>query len=138
MPQHIKIITDFDITNTGVVRNFKKELLPFKAGSTFLVTKDEWVTARRQQSNWETLIQIISLRTQPLNIHTVKRDKKWVLEFDIETIDAYKVGDDALGLLKEDCGNVPFLVGLTEQAADNAFIIADGPDMNTEFLTDEF
>jgi len=115
MPQHIKIHTDFDITNTGVVRNFKKNLLPAKINGQLIHTEEEWIHCRRQQTNWETLIQIISLRTQPYNIRTIVNELDWTLEFDIEHIDVFRKNGNPLGLLQEDIENVPLLTGLDEK-----------------------
>lgn len=114
MSQHIKIHTDFDITNTGVVRNFKEGVLPQKVDGKMINSKEEWIKCRRQQANWETLIQIISLRTQPLNIRTKVNEADWTLEFDVAYIDVFRKNGDPLGLLKEDIANVPLLTDLDE------------------------
>lgn len=112
--QHIKITTKFDITHTNVVRKPKQETFPIKANGCLFKTNDEWVKARKQQSNWETLMQIVSLRTQPLNIKSYKKDNEWVLEFDIEFDEVFTKDGDDLKLLKDDCENVPMIVGLNE------------------------
>ena len=114
MPQHIKIHTDFDITNTGVVRNYKEGILPQSINGKIIKSKDEWIKLRRQQSNWETLIQVISLRTQPLNIRTTVNKSDWTLEFDVEQVDVFRKNGDPLGLLKDDIENVPLLTDLDE------------------------
>ena len=115
MMQHIKIHTDFDITNTGVVRNYKAGLLPRKVDGKLINTESEWIKLRRQQANWETLVQIISLRTQPLNIRTTVNKSNWTIEFDIESAGALKKGNDPIGLLKEDIEDIPLLTGLNEK-----------------------
>ena len=119
--QHIKILTDFDITNTGVVRNFKETSLPTKANGRIIYTKEEWIRCRRQQTNWETVVQLISLRAMPLSIRTDVTESGWVLEFDIESVNAYRKDTDALGLLKTDFNNVPLLVGLTEHNKEDEY-----------------
>lgn len=115
MMQHIKIHTDFDITNTGVVRKFNASNLPCIVGGKTISTETEWLKLRRQQANWETFVQLISLRAQPLNIHTVVNKFDWTLEFDVETKDVYMKNGDLLGLLKEDFENIPLLTGLDEK-----------------------
>ena len=115
MIQHIKIHTDFDITNTGVVRNFRAGNMPITIDGKTITTESEWLKLRQQQANWETLIQIISLRAQPLNIHTSVNKKDWTLEFDVDVKDVYMKNGDRLGLLKEDIENIPLLTGLDEQ-----------------------
>lgn len=128
--QHIKIMTQFDITHTNVVRNLKKELLPTKINGRLISTEEEWFKARRQQSNWETFMQILSLRTQPLNIKSYKKEDQWVLEFDIEFDGMFARGDDELRLLKDDCEHVPMVVGLDERGDPGTVITIDG---NTKF-----
>lgn len=112
--QHIKIHTDFDITNTGVTRHFKKSLLPAKVNGRIIFTEEEWHRCRRQQTNWETVVQLISLRAQPMNVSTVATESAWTMEFDVESSGVYALVGDDLGLLKEDFNNVPLLVGLAE------------------------
>ena len=114
MIQHIKIHIDFDITNTGVVRNFKASNMPCTIGGRTITSEAEWIKLRQQQANWETLVQLISLRTQPMNIRTIVNKKDWTLEFDVEVKDVYMKDGDPLGYLKEDCENVPMLTGLDE------------------------
>jgi len=134
MPQHIKLYTDFDITNTGVVRNFKKDMIPAKINGRMIQSESEWRRCRRQQTNWETVIQIISLRTQPLNIRTISSKSGWLLEFDIESTDVYLKDGDKLGILKEDFNNVPLLTGLEEIKGLNEFLTVD---QNIRFETYE-
>jgi len=114
MPQHIKIHTDFDITNTGVVRNYKEGLLPRKVNGNLITSAEEWTKLRQQQANWETLIQIISLRAQPLDIHTTVNAKDWTLEFNVDHVGVFLKDGDLLGRLKEDITNVPLLTDLDE------------------------
>jgi hypothetical protein len=65
--------------------------------------------------NWETLVQIISLRTQPLNIKTTVNENDWTLEFDVEQVSVLEKDGDPIGLLKEDITNIPMLTGLDEK-----------------------
>lgn len=136
MPRHIKIYTDFDVTNTGVVRNFREDLLPAKVNGKVILSEQEWIKSRRQQSNWETVVQVISLRAQPLNIKTTVTESQWIIEFDVESSIVYSKDDDPLGLLKEDFNNVPLLIGLTEhkKADSYGFIVID---QNMRFETYE-
>ena len=46
MPQHIKIHTDFDITETGVVRNYKEGILPRKVRGVIISSEEEWIKCR--------------------------------------------------------------------------------------------
>jgi hypothetical protein len=106
-----------DITATGTIRDTDSESL-----------------ARNQQRNWETLLQCIGLRTQPLNIlqpllmpavdlkilefgdfysgeHNV-----WVWQWSIEREDVYDLPGRPLGGLLQDLEQVPIITGLTETA----------------------
>jgi len=89
---------------------------------------------RNQQRNWETLIQVLSLRTQPLEIngpidssyelsgdsifgemyrglHTV-----WYFSFGVEAHSVFTKGKDTVGRLYDDFAEVPIIQGLDETA----------------------
>lgn len=109
-------VTLVDITATGVTRN----------------TDD--ILARNQQRNWETVIQAVSLRTQPVVLntpvqHTFELDDNsgfgktyvgkhcvWIWNFAVEHADIYLKNEDPLALLEEDFNQVPIICGLTETA----------------------
>lgn len=111
----IKCQTRFDITVTDVKNNFNKNRMPFRdATGRTIDTETAWNYARNQQRNWETLTQVISLRTLPANITQpvsteINGIKYWNFEFEIEGNDV-----NGLDLLKADCADVPMLTGLTE------------------------
>jgi hypothetical protein len=111
----INCFTLIDITHTGVLRynndNKKK---------------------RDQQANYETLLQVLGLRTQPMifekpyllkneslskysfgssysGIHNV-----WVFKFSIEHADVYSDAVSEFGLLEDDLRQVPIIAGLDE------------------------
>ena len=98
-----------DITPTGVVRPSNEKI-------------------RNQQRNWETVLQVIGLRTQPMLIdepvcvtHDLEyykfgnmfagKQNIWLFNFAVEHLDIY--GDDA-EILEDDFNQTPFTVGLTE------------------------
>jgi hypothetical protein len=105
-----------DITETGVTRDRGTDELK-----------------RNQQRNWETVIQCISLRTQPMEIvqqishdapmsdfefgemysdrHTV-----WTFAFTVEHNDIFRKDDDPAGLLDDSFDTVPVITGLEETA----------------------
>ena len=106
-----------DITATGVIRD-----------------QDSDGVARNQQRNWETLLQCIGLRTQPLNIlnpvlvpqtdlaslefgdfysgeHNV-----WIWEWSTEREGVYDLPNRPMGGLLQDLEQVPIITGLTETA----------------------
>ena len=128
--------TDFDITATGIKSNFHKNRIPFTddAGQT-ISDMAAWHRSRNQQRNWETINQIISLRTLPEEITVPERTQnqgrtQWRFSFQIINASDIATDDDAMGLLKQDCRDVPMLVGLGENAQEKPFLI---PDHNIVF-----
>lgn len=116
----IQCTTLFDITKTGQSgrRGNLGDMLP-----------PEIFKLRNQQSNLETLLQIISLRCQPEDITTpirssVKRVwgnkypssklQHWSFSFTVHHSAVFRAGGDELGSLKVDCIGVPMIVGLEE------------------------
>ena len=83
-----------------------------------------------QQQNYQTLLQIINLRSlidSNSDPSTETRDvtgefgsrfkgdhKVWTYEFIIDRPDVFNDGEDPIGLLKEDFRNIPILGGLSE------------------------
>jgi hypothetical protein len=109
--------TLIDITHTGVTRS-----TPDPASRR----------SRNQQRNYETLLQIIGLRAQPMLFekpykhindklsnyqfgeaftgnHTV-----WVLKFSVEHPGVFADGNSCFGLLESDLSQVPIITGLDE------------------------
>ncbi len=106
-----------DITQTGVIRDVAgKEL------------------ERNQQRNWETVLQCIGLRAQPIDIHMkfgplevdldtfdfgemyTGRHKIWVANFVVEHADVFARADDPLYYLNQSFDEVPVITYLTETA----------------------
>jgi len=122
--QRITVHTKFDITKTNIIRRFNPTILQ---SHPVLTTEDQWRQAKNQQTNFETIIQILSLRTQPQSITTPEivtknKVKYWVFNFTIESDDIY--GDD-LHLLKEDCNNVPMISKMNSKISDNYLKVQD-------------
>jgi len=107
-----KIYTLIDITNTSVTSGNGLE--------------------RNQQRNWETLLQVLSLRTQIHNIdgpellsnvHPSKfglgynhrgEHNVWTMNFVLEFDNVFGTPDDPFCILVEDFEKVPIITGLTE------------------------
>lgn len=128
MPQHIKIYSEFDITNTGVTRNFKPCTFPQVINGVKVSSEQEWGRLRKQQCNWETVVQVVSLRTQPFDIQTTKLSDTWILEFDIDHTGVYFKDHDPVGLLRDDFRGVAMITGLNESKALEPLVVVDGPD----------
>lgn len=116
----IRCITLYDVTKTGV--SSRRKLLDH-------LPSDERL--RKQQSNFETLLQIIGLRCQPEDITTptiIEVAKKlwgseypisnkiaaWQFEFTVDNDAIYHQDDDKLYHLRNDCAGVPMIVQLDE------------------------
>lgn len=123
----ITCYTLFDITPTGVMNRQKP--LPDE-------DMEKWLHKRNTQCNFDTVIQAVSLRSQPENITTPKKtqiqfdefeefgflfeqiDKEkyncWNFEFTIQHLSVFDDGISELGALYSDCDRVPMIKCGTE------------------------
>jgi hypothetical protein len=122
MIQKIRCYTLFNITKTGIINR--------KNSSKLGLDKDkEWEKLRNTQCNFDTLIQVISLRSQPENITDPIQemvvfddcdlfgfmyDKQecqcaWSFEFTVNFHGVYHDGINEFGYLYFDCDNVPMI-----------------------------
>jgi hypothetical protein len=108
---------------------------------------------RNQQRNWETIYQLLSLRTQLLSFDTadaVVEDvsdysfginytgmhKIWSVDFSIDHEDVYALNHDKFGILKDDFKIAPIILGLDETAHPPLpLFYASGADKNIYFKT---
>lgn len=104
-----------DITNTGITRDRGTQELE-----------------RNQQRNWETVIQCISLRAQPMNIVSkvdeldldqfefgemyTGKQKVWSFAFAVEHENVFQKNTDPLHYLEESFNQVPVITYLEETA----------------------
>jgi hypothetical protein len=130
--QKIKISTYFDITYTNVVRTFRPEVLPLHTQEFIIKDSKEWYYRRRQQSNWETMFQIVMMRIQPENltksvVTEADGKKVWSFEFENHQELAYQApdSDDPLAILKSDFANIPMITELDETEQLDAYIDID-------------
>jgi hypothetical protein len=128
MSYRIRCYTLFDITKTGIVNR-----KPPINGSAEQIKK--WEHSRNTQSNFDTVIQIVSLRSQPEEISTPlakkielkksgyfgfafdteeKKKSMWEVEFSILHRSVFNDGLDELGFLYNDCNGVPMIKVGTE------------------------
>ena len=123
----ISCSTLFDITQTGVLnrrtpQNLSEELIR------------SWEYKRNQQCNFDTIIQLISLRIQPEEITTPTMEPFifedidmfgflfdgeeaqmcWTFEFTVNNIIVFNDGINDLGALYTDCDSVPMIKNLGE------------------------
>jgi hypothetical protein len=129
--------TLFDCTFTGVTGHFRAQQLPYTTKSGLrLETIEDWNRARNQQRNWESLLQIASLRTQPMNVvYPTKHKDGWHFEFEVEAegVLSSEFGSDDLAGLVGDCEGVPMVTGLNEAEAITATLHAQGVNQNIWF-----
>lgn len=105
-----------DITNTGITKYSQKA--EFK---------------RNQQRNWETVTQLVSLRSQLISLEYLSatlesvskfefgsiytgKHSVWSFKFTVEHKDVYKLNNDDVGILIADFAQTPIIVNLKETA----------------------
>jgi hypothetical protein len=135
MPQRITCKTLFDITATGVKSHYKSSIIPFTdASGKVVLDLISWTRSRNKQRNWETINQIISLRSLPYDISTpVCVDNVWEFDFSVDNIEEIALHQDSMGALKNDCTGVPMIVGLDETETITPFLSANTDSANIWF-----
>jgi hypothetical protein len=123
----IQCQTLFDITATGTTGHIKPSRIPYKdLAGTKITDIGSWNRSRNQQRNWETITQLISLRTQVNELtDPVAIDSQWRFEFEVENENLFNNGADRLAVLKTDCQGVPMLTGLNESINIGTVLAAD-------------
>ena len=129
--------TLFDITATGITGHCKSGKMPFRDRTGRIISDAEsWNRSRNQQRNWETITQILGLRTQLFNLTDPIRDQtgtRWMFEFETETDGVYGPESDPVAVLRADAAGVPMLTQL-ENATDLArVLITQGHGQNIWF-----
>ena len=117
--QVIDVVTYFDCTPTATKSYRKLQPNTTNAVGHKIQTMDDWNYSRNQQRNWETILQVVSLKTQAIDITNpvimTREDKKvWQFSFAIEHTGIYDNGNDYLCLLKEEVHCVPMIFVLNE------------------------
>lgn len=141
----IRCSTLFDITQTGVDNHNRTVIWPYTTRTGLTITNQgDLLRARNQQRNFDTIIQVVSMRTQPLNISNIEiladQDpgawgfgiiaqpaKVWSFTFDVESDGIWHNHSDSLYWLKSDTQGVPMLVNLTETVVTEPWINSVGP-----------
>jgi len=123
----IQCQTLFDITATGTTGHVKPSRMPYQdRAGTKIADSEQWNRSRNQQRNWETVTQLISLRTQVTSLTEPKKiNDCWQFEFEVENENLFTVAADKLAVLKEDCNGVPMLTGLNESAETGTVLTVD-------------
>jgi hypothetical protein len=129
--------TLFDITATGVTGHFKATRLPYldQAGQK-IVDQATWNRSRNQQRNWETLTQILGLRTQLFDITMPIRDRlgtTWMFEFETESQVAFGPDSDPYEVLRIDADGVPMILDLDNRSDLLPMLQTQGKHQNIWF-----
>jgi hypothetical protein len=130
----VQVDTKFDITATGTTGHFKSTRIPYQDSADQEITDIiSWNRSRNQQRNYETLLQILGLRTQILEV-TAPRclDGKWQFEFCVEAAGVFGE-DENFSVLYNDADGVPMLRDLDNDADVEAVVITLGPKQNLWF-----
>lgn len=146
----------FDISETGVTTNTRMKGVPFTT-TTGVVIKNtfELNFARNQQRNFDTIIQLFSMRTQVVWTSPIKmleaekaaawkfgKNYKgnfnvWQFAFEVGSSDPWlkpvKGDPDYCHFLRDDADQIPMLLGLLETAKLEPWLVATGPDTNILF-----
>ena len=129
--------TLFDITATGVTGHCKITRMPFQDHAGQIINNSEsWNRSRNQQRNWETLTQILSLRTQLFDLTTPIQDQtgtRWMFEFETETDGVYGPESDPVLVLRADAVGVPMLRELNNDPDIDTILVTEGPRQNIWF-----
>jgi hypothetical protein len=129
--------TLFDITATGITGHFKTTRMPFTDLAGQLIHDQEsWNRSRNQQRNWETLTQILGLRTQLFDMTKPRRDKSgtcWMFEFETEISGVFGPDSDPTQILRTDAAGVPMVLDLDNRRDLIPVLKTEGPEQNIWF-----
>lgn len=124
-------VTLIDITKTNAVRHYNKGMAE---------TEAEYNVKRNQRRNWESILQVIGLRSQPVyltdpvmhpdeeltqyNFGTMfSAGSLWVFNFGVEHEGIFDLPGRPKGGLLDDLHNVPVIINLTETVTIDPAII---------------
>lgn len=122
MSHRIRCYTLFDITKTNITSRAKPD-----------DSVEQWLHKRNTQCNFDTILQIVSLRSQPevtkepyktetelTNFGSLYNEKKlipcWIFEFEVQHSSVFDNGINELGALYIDCDNVPMIKTSTDMS----------------------
>lgn len=129
---NIRCRTLFDCTATGTTGTFRPSQIPYQdQGGAEVTNQATWNRSRNQQRNWETLLQIMQLRSQIAVIDSAERGPDgWHFIFAVDNVMVY--GED-LAELERDAEGVPMITGLDELTVSERVLRSSGPDQNIWF-----
>lgn len=146
MSEILRCYTLFDITSTGI---------PNRARAPIDVDPNKWLKQRNSQCNFDTILQAISLRSQPeittlpmrhiISVNTKQMfgndysniDKDyffWSFDFQVQHTNVFKTKNEELGALYEDCEGIPMLKCGTEHKKLSNFLNINSSQKNIHFI----
>jgi hypothetical protein len=129
--------TLFDCSHTGITGHFRPSQLPFQDQTGKIIQdQSDWNFARNQQRNWESIMQVASLRAQPTIIEYPKQiNNEWRFVFEVEGDGVYSNDGNVngTGALAVECAGTPMITGLKETTQLDPQLIASGNDQNIWF-----
>ena len=129
--------TLFDITATGTTGHPKATRWPCQDRSGKVIADAEaWNRSRNQQRNWETLQQILGLRTQITEITDPVIDAsgtRGMFEFSTDTAGAFGSDSDPTAVLRTDAAGVPMLTDNVSEAVSDTCLCTQGRHQNIWF-----
>ena len=127
--------TLFDITSTGITGHYKSSRIPFNDLAGNEITNEiTWNRSRNQQRNWETLTQLIGLRTQIAKLSRSEQiDKIWSFDFEVDAPYVFGPAENPTEMLLSDCNGVPMLVNLENKTELSPYLIVTGDAQNIWF-----
>jgi len=134
MSHRIRCYTLFDITQTGILNRSKPTENDIQ----------EWIQKRNTQCNFDTILQVISLRSQPDNVRTPIRFEMedselnmfgflfeknetspaycWKFDFEVHHSSVFENGIMPFGALYNDCEGVPMINCLNQINGVTSFL----------------
>jgi hypothetical protein len=144
MSHRLACFTLFDITKTGVLNRARP------SDDTVI---DDWAYKRNTQCNFDTIIQVISLRSQPDVVtepkkKVIKLDKNsnfgytyhnlelpvWSFDFEVHHSSVFEDGIEELGALYKDCTGVPMIKCGTEYDKISNILDSNNTTRNIYFV----
>lgn len=130
----ISVTTLFDCAATGVTGHYRPSAVPFHdRQGTEIQDQAQWNRSRNRQRNWETIQQVIGLRSQIDHYRLPEyQDGLWQFEISVERSDVF--GADLVDL-RRDCEGVPMITGLGEPQDTAPLLVTQGNQQNIWFKT---
>jgi hypothetical protein len=146
MSHRIACYTLFDITRTGVLNRARP--------GDDIENVNEWYQKRNTQCNFDTILQVVSLRSQPDVVSDPKQisvtldksanfgskfldNKKhtiWTFDFEVQHSSVFEDGIVDLGYLYKDCEHVPMIITNTMKISVNSKLEIDDQYRNIYFI----